>query len=77
MFRSESTTPYTSFASSSNDNDEVGGGGIGAIGLCVCVGSGVCGTSSLTATTMPEDGAENVFRLPYIVSGLACGYTGA
>lgn len=57
-FRSERTTPYTSFASSSNVRDALCGcGGCD----CACAGgefargggSGVCGASSLTATTTP------------------------
>lgn len=33
MFRNESTTPYTSFDSSSNESADVGAGGCGAMGL--------------------------------------------
>lgn len=57
-FRRERTTPYTSFASSSNVSDALCG-----CGGCDCVcgggelarggGSGVRGASSLTATTTP------------------------
>lgn len=68
MLRSESTTPYTSLASSSNESWDVGGGGRGAMGLCACVDKGVCGSSSFTATTMPEDTSE--VRLPYSDPGL-------
>lgn len=77
MFRRDSTTPYTSFASSSNGRDAVGGGGSGAIGLWVCVGAADgWASSSFTATTNPDDKARDP-RLPYRVSGFAEGYTEA
>lgn len=79
MFRSESTTPYTSFASSSNERLDVGGGGWGAMGLYACwAGPGVVGPSSFTftATTMPDEEAS-VLRLLWDASGWAVGYTGA
>ena len=41
------------------------------MGLVSCVGRGVCGPSSLTATTIPEETSD--VRLLYIDSGLEEG----
>lgn len=73
MFRRESTTPYTSFASSSNESVDVGCGGSGAMGLWADMG--VCASASsssgFTATTMPED--AEILRFPYSESGCEAG----